>query len=310
MQNDNIDQALLDEPAKSGSVARIFGFLLVAIALGAGGWYFYKSYNKKNYNEVIIVAADDDEVKSKPADPGGMIVDNMDKDVYDAIDKNKKDIAKAEILLPPTEEPINKKELLLSEMALNIKQPEEDVAPVVEPVDVKEKSHLEDVTPVHEQVAVSSGHSEIISDEKAETVRSKEKIKAPVLVAPEIKNVKEVPLQKQEIVKKEANEAVYIKPVTKKEAKAKPIFAKKNDNVFKVQIASFKTIVEAEREWKNMSKRYKMLNNYEHYIVSKEIEGKGLFHRLQVGPFANENEAKKTCAEFKEVGMSCFIIKP
>lgn len=283
-QNNVIDDSLLDEQPKGNGIIKFFIFLIIVSVCGALGWYFYKSYNKKNYNEVVIVSADQDEIKAEPTDPGGMIVNNMDKDVYDTLDSNQKKIAKAEVLLPPSEEPINKKELLLSEMALDIKKPEEDL------------NKSDEQMPVEEKLPVPV---------------------APVVVEPVVENASPVvietktvdPIKQPEVIVAQQPEQ-YIQPITKKEVKTKPNFTKKSDKFFKVQIASFKSVIEAEREWKNMLKKYKILNGFDYYIVSKEIEGKGIFYRLQVGSFEKDSEAKKTCRQFKDLGINCFVIKP
>jgi cell division protein FtsN len=318
--NNEIDEALLEESPRSSSLPKILALLFVLVGV-AGGWYYYTSVNKKNYNEVVIVAADDDEIKSKPSDPGGMVINNMDKDVYDALDKTQKNTNKTEILLPPAEEPINKKEILLSEMAIDIKKPVDDavssekeaVKPVkIEklPVPMDERS-VDDVKLVEEKPVIAEKPVVIV----AEKVPAKEKLTVKNLAhekKPELVSAKPVEQKAAPVVlKAESKEAEeFIQPVTKKEAKTKPNFAKVADKAYKVQIASFKTVLEAEREWKNLSKRYKILKEFDYFIVSKEIEGKGVFQRLQVGPFANDDLAKKACQQFKEAGMSCFVIKP
>ena len=295
-----MDEELFEERTKSYSIVTLSIIILVSIGLMIAAWYIYKSYQTKNYDEVVVVSADQDEIKVQPSDPGGMVVNNMDKDDYDTIDKNRNKTEKAEILLPPAEEPINKKDLLLANMSPAVKKLEE--LPVAnEPAPVAQAAPTP-VVKIEEPKALVMAKEEpkvITASPKAEekkSIKSTMVIKAPV-VEP-----------KEELTEKTEE---YIKPVTKKDPKSKPQFAKKLDKFYKVQIASFKSVSEAEREWKNMSKRFsKILDGYQYYIVSKDIEGKGIFQRLQVGPFESESDAKKACSSFKDAGMNCFIIKP
>ncbi len=298
--NEIMDEELFEEQTKSYSIVTLSVIILVSIGLIIAAWYIYKSYQTKNYDEVVVVSADQDEIKVQPSDPGGMVVNNMDKDVYDTIDKNRNKTEKAEILLPPAEEPINKKDLLLADMSPDVKKLEElPVANEATPIAQAPAPVVKIEEPKAPMVIAEDPKSIAVSDSKMEHVqpiKSTVVIKAPVVTP------------KEELAEKTEE---YIKPVTKKEPKSKPQFAKKLDKFYKVQIASFKSVSEAEREWKNISKRFsKVLNGYQHYIVSKDIEGKGIFQRLQVGPFESESDAKKACSSFKDSGMNCFIIKP
>lgn len=283
-QNEAIDNDLLEERGHGRSFVTLILIVVMIFIVAGGGWYFYKTYRNKNYDEVVVVAADQDEIKVQPLDPGGMVVDNMDKDIYNTIDKNYKEKEKAEVLLPPSEEPVDKKEVLIAQMSPSVK--EMDKKPVEEP----------NIVPVAVAVPEVEKEKQVI-----------EQPKESVIVSPLVKEelTASVPVR----MIKESED--FIKPVAVKTSKAKPAIVKKKDQFYKVQIASFKSASDAEKEWKILLKRYpNLLGEYQRFIVSKDIEGKGVFHRLQVGPFDMESDAKKACLQFKSVGMSCFIIKP
>lgn len=240
------DSDIFLDSGKSCPTKTMFIWVIVLFIVILAGYFCYKSYSNNEYEEVIIISADEneDDNKAQPLDPGGMVVSNMDKDVYDSIDKtSKKNKAEVEVLLPPSEEPVDKKELTAKKV---------------------EEAKSDD------------------NDASAETPK-----------------------------KVTAKNEDYIKPVTQTKSKKKNKFTKKPEKFYKVQIASFKSKKDAEKQWDLLSKRYKkLLSPYEHYIVSKDIEGKGIFQRLQVGPFENEAAARKACSEFKDTGLNCFIIKP
>ena len=231
------------------SYNRVTIIALCFVFIGAIGcaWYFYNSSQDKTEGEMLVISADNDEIKVKPSDPGGMVVDNMDKVVYDTIDGQSK-VEKVEKILPPAEEPIDKSSLIV------------EIKPV-EVVNVENNLTAEAPT-VIEEVAVV--------------------------------------------------EEEYIKPVAKKEASKKASkFIKKDEKLYKVQIASFRSKADVEKEWSNLSRRFpKLVGKYNRYIVTKNIEGKGIFHRLHIGPFNNESEASMACKSLKDSGVNCFIVKP
>ena len=240
---------------------------LVATALTGAAWYSYNSYKDKPEGEILVISADTDEIKVKPLNPGGMVVNNMDKSVYDTIDGNyKDDESKAERLLPPAEEPINKNTIIIAEQPpLVIEENSDNVVIIEEPVINNPAPLAADLLP---SVAVSADDPKL--------------------------------------------EEEYITAVASKDnLKKKASFNKKDEKFYKVQIASFKSLNDAKKEWENLSKRFpKLIAIYSHYIVSKNIEGKGIFHRLQIGPFENENEANRACSKLKDSGVNCFLIKP
>ncbi len=267
--NEFQDDELFDEPVKKFNSISIIIIILAITALAFTSWYIYDSYKEKSDNEMLLITAEEENIKVQPIEPGGMVVDNMDKSVYDAIsgEKNHKSLEpKVEVLLQPSEEPIDKSTILAEESVIE----EEDL------VEIPPKKTI---------------NNEIASEEET---------KAPSKIAN--KNIIAPPAESKDI---------YIKPVSKKTT-VKPKFAKQIDNNFyKVQLASFKSINDAEQEWKNLlRKNSSLLKDYKHYIVSKDITGKGLFYRLQVGPFKHKKSAKEACEEFKNKGMSCLIAQP
>lgn len=256
-ENDPLEQ-LSKEEIESGRKYNVITLILVffvAIGLMGTAWYIYNSYQDKPEGEVLVISADTDEIKTKPLDPGGMVVDNMDKVVYDTIDQQVKDVSMgSEVILPPAEEPIDKKTIM----------------PIPEEVINNNVALVEDV--------------KVIIEEKDTLVEANPKV----------------------------IEEEYIKPIAKKDNLKKPSkFIKKSDKSYKLQIASFKSRGDVEKEWNNISKRFpKLVGRYTHYVATKNIEGKGVFYRLQIGPFDKEEEANRACKSLKESGVNCFLIKP
>lgn len=232
-------------------LSKFFLFLALAASIGTASYIYYSAKDKPE-GEVIVINADNEEIKIKPEDPGGMVVANMDRVIYDTIDGYKEDNQEEVKILPPTEEPIDKQTLI------------ESIKPV---------ENLIEKTPLVEEV--------IVENKLEEKPSSGEKV----------------------------NE--FIKPTVTAETSSKLVDLKRiNEKSYMVQLASFRAKSDAEKEWKNLSRRHaKILSKYQYVIVSKNFEGKGLFYRLQVGPFESESEAVKICKSFKESGINCITVK-
>jgi cell division septation protein DedD len=253
--DDFLNDDLFDEPVKKHSVGTLIVTCLAVVGLIGASWYIYDSYKEKNDNEMLLITAEQEEIKIQPLDPGGMVVENMDKSVYDSIEKKiDHSETKVEVLLQPSEEPIDKKEELVEVIPTN------EAQKTVQIIEKKTNKAAADI--------------ETSTEEKW------------------------------------TKEEEYIKPVATKSV-AKPKFASKNERFYKIQLASFKSSSDAEKEWKNLSRKHSsLLKGYKHYVVSKDIAGKGLFYRLQVGPFKNADEARNACTQFKDAGVNCLIVKP
>lgn len=249
------DDDLFDEPKdKKLFSAKLTIAVLVSLIIG-GAIYFYNSYKDNQDNEMLLITVEPEEIKVQPIEPGGMVVENMDKTVYEAIEKKTDEDPKVEVILQPAEEPIDKKEIL------------------------EEKKE-----------------TEITDEVKLDNIQEQEPV------------VKDEPKPSKNNEEWDFGEE-YIKPVAKESA-VKPKFAKAEVAGARVQLAAFKSSKEAEAQWKYLSKKHKNLfKSYDHYIVSKNIPGKGIFYRLQIGPFENANQASAACKKIKDSGINCFTVK-
>jgi len=107
LSNNIDDQDPWDEfdkkPRKSKFI--LYGFL--AILILAGSYVYYKKDKQVINAKIPLIKASYKEFKEKPYNPGGMVVDNMDKTIYDNF--SHKPIAhNQEKLLPSPEEPIDR----------------------------------------------------------------------------------------------------------------------------------------------------------------------------------------------------------
>ena len=119
----------------------VTGFAVVAAIAGLGG-YVYQETTAPAIGELPLIEADDSPTKHRPAEPGGMVIPNQDKLVYETLG-DERNLDKIERLLPPPEEPM---------------PPPEPTAPptVVEPVPeaAPEPAVVAPSVPVEEQAPI------------------------------------------------------------------------------------------------------------------------------------------------------------
>jgi cell division septation protein DedD len=83
----------------------------------------------------------------------------------------------------------------------------------------------------------------------------------------------------------------------------------RNDDLFYLQLGSYRDNRTAKKAWSMLSKKLsQLLDHVEPYF--EMTEGGGVvYHRLQIGPFATREYAAEFCAEIKKEGFECFVTR-
>jgi tetratricopeptide (TPR) repeat protein len=76
-----------------------------------------------------------------------------------------------------------------------------------------------------------------------------------------------------------------------------------------VQIASAASEDAAWSTWKKMQNRFKVLQSQKPNVVKADLGTKGVFYRIRLGGYEEQNEAKSACSKLKAKGVSCYISK-
>ena len=81
---------------------------------------------------------------------------------------------------------------------------------------------------------------------------------------------------------------------------------------FRVQLGAFRSAEEATAGWVSASsKAPELLAPIRHFIAQGDLDdGRGTFHRLQVGPLPSRESATSLCNQLKTVGVDCFVVAP
>ncbi len=96
------------------------------------------------------------------------------------------------------------------------------------------------------------------------------------------------------------NEVIHMEEKTPKVLHQKEFF---------LQVGSLPSANEAEKELKRLKFKFKtLLSEWGVDIVQKDLGEKGIFHRIQVGPFSSKEKAQETCKNLSKQGGACFLI--
>ena len=78
---------------------------------------------------------------------------------------------------------------------------------------------------------------------------------------------------------------------------------------YRVQLASLTSETIAENELSKMKDKFSnVLNDFELKIYPVNIEGKGMYYRIQAGPIKTSDEAKNLCNELIRLQKKCFVV--
>ena len=242
---------------------------------------FYKD-KITNINNIPLIRAQSKDIKILPTNTGGLVIDNLDINVYNVLDnKDNKNI-----------NPIVKK------TQQNIETPE--------------LSFNNDI--IIEQEMLANKINEINEEEIVDVLPKDEKqnIKAKEIVED---NDKKVPNIK--INSKDNNIKTNIMDLEKLGNKSLIINLKEHKDKkpsVKIQLLALKSRNSVIEYWEELNKKYKQLfNDKNYYIESVDLNNVGIIYRLQVGDFESYDLANNFCKEYIKVAnknrIDCIVIK-
>ena len=288
--DDFYDEDDLPQLSRWKIIGAALAFVIV-VGFGVGIWYAYDQGVKKGVQLAPpIIKADSDPVKKDPEDRGGMEIAHQDKEVFDVLKADK------------GEEKVEK-----------LMEAPEEATPEAAPVDITE--------------TVKEGTVNDINKDGAETLMAKPAEDAAKMAPKAEDKMAKATEDAKEEAKKVVAEKVekVIEPAAKMPEKpavkpapvvaAKPPAAPKKaaeiaSANYRVQLGAFRSVDAAEKAWTDLQKAHKsLLGTVPHRVQSVEIKGKGMFHRLQAGAFADKAEASSLCGDLKAEKQDCLVAK-
>ncbi len=263
--------------------------VLVLAILGGGGYGAYKKWGedflRPTGDDIPTVRAVDGPFKVRPETPGGADVPNRDKEVYGLLERDKAGKGKAvtESLSPRPE------------------------APMRPPLTATPPSSVasEESSP---QMTIGPGESDDDETEMVEvkpdgvSAASQAAPAAPSAASPSPNQVRSAapppPPPPPPAVKSE--EQIATAPATSIPARA-----------FKIQLGAVRTEAAAWVEWDKMRKTYaSVLGRLALNIERADLGTKGVYFRIQAGPFNDRAAADAACQEMARQKIPCLPIRP
>ncbi len=92
----------------------------------------------------------------------------------------------------------------------------------------------------------------------------------------------------------------------------KVVASRGDKRVWRVQIGASRSIEAARKSWRGIKRKHGDVFGKLQLMLRKADLGKskGIYYRMQVGPLADADEARKLCARVKRRKLGCFIVKP
>ena len=79
---------------------------------------------------------------------------------------------------------------------------------------------------------------------------------------------------------------------------------------YRVQLAALKSEADANSAWKRLAAKYPdVLGSLAPHLEKADLGTKGIYYRVQAGPFTDKNAARDVCAKLKGLGQQC-LVKP
>lgn len=255
-------------------------------------FYFYDGGTAPGTGEdAPLITAAKGPTKVRPKEPGGMEVPDRDMQVFSRINPNENP-PRIEQLLPPPE------------TVVALPPPETVVAPP----------------------PVAEAGPTVELDEKIRRALATAPAAGPApvedLMAPPPPPATPLPVAKPAAAKaKTETGAAKTEPASVPRPPAtatvpppapKVVASRGDKGVWRVQIGASRSIEAARKSWRAIKRKHGDVFGKLQLMLRKADLGKskGIYYRMQVGPLADADGARKLCARVKRRKIECFVVKP
>jgi cell division protein FtsN len=270
------------EHAKNSFIGMLAGILVGGLV----GWIFLSpADNANDKKELPIIRRQITSFKIQPNDPGGMEIDNQDREIYHIVDNTPKEI-KDVTIRPAPDQPV-----LVVESSIDSNV---DIESLVESID--NNAELE-VAGSDEDGNVKIAQKELVGI----NTNSGEKIVIP-------QKINQIDVTLQDSINKEKTVTVEHQAVQKKDDVKKASVSSQNvKGTWYAQIIASSRRSAVEKLWMNLSNKYSFLNSYPHEIEEITSASGSTLYRLKVGRFETRKKAEELSKKLKQNNVSSII---
>jgi cell division septation protein DedD len=272
------------------------GLLVVAALV----WWMFRPVSS-GVEEVPVVTAEPGDVKTKPADEGGMDVPGRDLTVYGQIG-SQPEPAETATVLPPPEAPM-------------AAAPATESAATPESGTATDSGATTDTTAPAGAAPATTEPAEPATDIAeadlnavlAEMKASGAASAPPATEATATPATTEVqPAAGSEPTQTAALPEAAPAPAEPAEAPA----AAATGGAIRIQLASFKSESQAQDATQRLQSTFEELSGQSFRVERADLGAKGIYYRVQAGPLASRDEATAVCGRLKQRGQPCILVTP
>ena len=317
------------------------GAFVAMVGFGAVTWYAYNQGVLEGSEDAAPLLRPKGALKAAPSNPGGVDVPNRDKYVFNTLEQREDDW-KVKRLQPPAEEP---KELPLEDpkpsvttQLPNTEKPAAEEKPAVatssearprtanealkkaldlvqnnappplpapgSEFEVGEKSPITEPAQVAE-TQTPSVPIRLIPGKKSPMATEVKPAPRPPPVL-KTRNVRPSATKAPAIQKLKKSVPNVVNPLPRPKRRPTPPTAKG----YYIQLGAFHSASAAERAWSGAKKKNPgILRGRKLSTVRANVPKKGVYFRVQSGPFADPRSAKRLCDALKRRKQGCFVIR-
>jgi len=277
------------QQAKNGFIGMLAGIVVGGIV----GWIFLGQTTDLNKQKAIpVIRRPLIPAKVQPYDPGGMEIDNQDREIYHIVDNTERPVTEVNI------QPLPEMPKIVTEKNI---APSENIDSLLE--SVQEDETLADIATGFEE---DEKNKVILADSNLEPIKtnSNEKVIIP-------QKIKEIDVDIQKSVTPASGVSSAKKTSSVKTESAAPIKVVRQSSVAKgtwyTQIIASSSRASVENLWRTLSKKHSFLKNYTYEIEEISTAAGSTLYRLKVGSFKTRAEAVSLSEKLKKNQISSII---
>ena len=274
--------------AKNG----FLGILSVVIVGGIVGWLFLGPADNLNKKKAIpVIRRPLVQAKVQPNEPGGMEIDNQNREIYHIIDNMPKEEKEVNIIPTPKTPKI---------VAENTISTLKNMDTLVESIEEGSLKHYDDNISKDDNKNVKLADAELT----AVKTNSNEKIIIP-------QKIKEIDVKIQNTVTSvtstEQLKTLKTEPAEKIKTPKADKTVKAVKGTWYAQIIASSSRKSVETLWEKLSGKYSFLNSYTHEIEEITTAQGNKLYRLKIGVFTTRAQAEELGRKLKQNNISSII---
>jgi hypothetical protein len=297
-----------DENRRAGFRSRLGSFLLAAamggILMGGAFWWGFE-VGKQNALEQTppVVRADPSPIKEAPEDPGGLQVPHQDKLVLQDAEQDN-GVEAPVTLAPQPEQPVAPPPRLVETDAARTVDSDQLPPPPPALRNVPQPLRPPPAAPQAETQAAVPPPPPIPTADGEEAAATPV---APAGTPP----AQSQPAAAPQPAALAQTQAAAPAPATAPAPAPQQPAAAPAAGGFRVQLAAYRTPEAALAGWKALQARYEdLLGSLEPTVVRADLGDRGVFHRLQAGPYVSTEAANAACTALRARNQACLVIRP